>query len=371
MTGAVATQHAATAPRERGWRWFVLAALATLLLTLAPWWPPALALLGAMVRLALPVEQLAVLVLLPLSACVIVGWWSGGQTGVALVVVLVIGWLVFKIPLPPSDYGAFVRGWSLALSAGFGLVCLASSSRPFLGRALAAVALAAAVAGLGVGARGVPRGVISGTVHIFESDYQRRLSESLSAWKGRTESGVWRSFSERVPQVAARASTMTAQLELLESRADLRSTSILVVLAPALLALESLLALALGWASYHRLARARIGPPLGSIRELRFNDQLVWGLVVGAMLVALPNLSQLRVAGFNLLCFFGALYALRGVGVFTWWIPERAAVALLLLLVVLVFVLGPALVLMALVAICFGVGLSDTWRDFRTPARAR
>lgn len=145
----------------------------------------------------------------------------------------------------------------------------------------------------------------------------------------------------------------------------------MVLLSPALLALESLLALALGWASYHRLARTRIGPPLASIRDLRFNDQLVWGLVVGAILVALPNLSAFRVAGFNLLCFFGALYALRGVGVLSWWIPERAALALLLVLVVLVFVLGPVLVLTTIVAVCFGVGLSDTWRDFRAPMRVR
>ena len=371
MTGVVATQHAATAPRERGWRWFVLAITATLLATAAPMWPPALALMAAVVRLALPVEQLAVLALVPLGACALIGWWSGGRTSVALLVVALVGWLVFKVPLPSTDYGTFVRGWSRALSAAFGLVCLASGNRPFLGRALASVALAAAVAAIGAGAQGVRSGSFSGPVRVLESDYQRRLNESLAAWKGRTESGAWQSFSARLPLVAARASRVAEQLELLAGSADLRSTSTMVLLSPALLALESLLALALGWASYHRLARTRIGPPLASIRDLRFNDQLVWGLVVGAILVALPNLSQFRVTGFNLLCFFGALYALRGVGVLSWWIPERAALALLLVLVVLVFVLGPVLVLTTLVAVCFGVGLSDTWRDFRTPARVR
>jgi len=371
MTGVVAMQHAATAPRERGWRWLVLAIVATLLATIAPMWPPALALMAAVVRLALPIEQLAVLALVPLGACAVIGWWSGGRSSVAVLAVGLVGWLVLKVPLPATDYGTFVRGWSLALSAAFGLVCLASQNRPFLGRALASVALAAAVAAIGAGAQGPRSGSFAGPIQVLETDYQRRLHESLTAWKGRTESGAWQSFSSKLPLVAERASRVAEQLELLAGSEDLRRTSTMVLLSPALLALESLLALALGWASYHRLARTRIGPPLASIRDLRFNDQLVWGLVVGAILVALPNLSAFRVAGFNLLCFFGALYALRGVGVLSWWIPERAALALLLVLVVLVFVLGPVLVLTTIVAVCFGVGLSDTWRDFRAPMRVR
>lgn len=370
MTGAVAT-HAATAPRERGWRWFVVAIIATSLISLAGSWPPALALVAGVVRLALPIEEVALLALVPLGACAVVGWWSGGRTSVAAVAVALVSWLIVKFPLPSTDYGTFVRGWSLALSAGFGLVCLVSSNRPFLGRALAAVALAAAAAGIGLSAQGVRSGAFSGLVQTLESDYQQRLNESLTAWKGRTESGAWQSFAARLPQVAERASRMAEQLDLLESRADLRTSSLIVVLSPALLALESLLALALGWVSYHRLTRTRIGPPLGAIRDLRFNDQLVWGLVVGAILIALPSLVQLRVVGFNLLCFFGALYALRGVGVLSWWIPERAALGLMLLLVVLVFLLGPVVVLTALLAACFGVGLSDTWRDFRSAARVR
>ena len=54
---------------------------------------------------------------------------------------------------------------------------------------------------------------------------------------------------------------------------------------PALLALESLLALALAWTLYHRFSRARIGEPLGRLKEFRFNDQLVWGLIVAVALV--------------------------------------------------------------------------------------
>ena len=66
---------------------------------------------------------------------------------------------------------------------------------------------------------------------------------------------------------------------------------------PALLALQSLAALALAWATYHRLGRARLGAPLEPLREFRFNDQLVWGLIVGLTIVLLPTLTPLRDLG--------------------------------------------------------------------------
>ena len=100
-------------------------------------------------------------------------------------------------------------------------------------------------------------------------------------------------------------------------------------LFPSLLALESLAVLALAWGLYHRVSRARIGPPLAPLKEFRFNDQLVWGLVAGITAVAVPTLTAFRVVGLNLLMFFGALYALRGLGVLTWFFaPGRLMVAL-------------------------------------------
>ena len=143
----------------------------------------------------------------------------------------------------------------------------------------------------------------------------------------------------------------------------------MLLLSPTLLALESLLALGLGWAAYHRLSRVRIGPPLGQLRDLRFNDQLIWGLVVGVTLLLLPTLSEWRTPGANFVCFFGTLYALRGAGVLTWWIPERIAVVALLALLILIPLLGPVWVLAVVLATTFGLGLGDTWRDFRVGTR--
>src|SRR5436309_11792362 len=121
-------------------------------------------------------------------------------------------------------------------------------------------------------------------------------------------------------------------------------------LLPALLALESLAVLALGWGVYRRLSPVQIGPPLSPLTEFRFNDQLVWGLAVGATLSLLPAFQEARNAGYNLLLFFGALYLVRGIGVLVWLSRGRY-----LYIVILGFV--PQVFLIVTLAL----GLGDTW----------
>ncbi len=376
MTGAVAPVSAVTAPQERGWRWFVLALVLMVLVTAAPAWPPAFALLGGLLRLSLPVEQFALLVLIAIAACAVVGWWSGGRIWLAIAWLALAGAMLWLVPLPMFGYGAFLRGWAVMLGGSFGLVCLVTAGRPFLGRALAAVALAGAVSVAGFSTRApVDAGAFDEPTRMLAGEYQRRLVETLNAWHNRTESPKWRGFAESFPEVAARADRMSAVVAAVgeplapPSFGSLSSHGPLLLLAPALLALESLLALGLGWAAYHRLSRVRIGPPLGQLRDLRFSDQLVWGLVVGVTLMLLPTLSEWRTPGANFVCFFGPLYALRGAGVLTWWIPDRVAVAALIGLLILIPLLGPVLVLAVVLATTFGLGLGDTWRDFRVGSR--
>src|SRR5690606_26584580 len=79
-------------------------------------------------------------------------------------------------------------------------------------------------------------------------------------------------------------------------------------LFPAFLALQTLAALGLAWSLFHRLSRIRLGPQLSTLRGFRFNDQLVWGLIAGIMLLALSPIAEMRWVGVNLLVFFGALY---------------------------------------------------------------
>ncbi len=377
MTAEVASDPVAASPRERGWRWFLVALALLAAANTAPRWTPALALVGGVVRLLLPIEQVVVLTVVAVAACYVVGWWAGGRFTLALGWIGIAGWMLWQLPFPVAGYGAFVRGWSLSLGAAFGLVCLVSRSRPFLSRALTAVAVAAAVAFFGMALGSSAETSLTDGSRMVGREYQRRVSESVIRWQQRTASPSWEAFAARMPSAAARAERLASVIGALgtpgsaEEGGSMRSWGPLAVLSPALLALESLLALALGWAAYHRLARVRIGPPLAPLREVRFNDQLVWGLVAGTTVFLLPTLAEWRALGANLTCFFGTLYALRGAGVLTWWMPNRVAVVATIGLLVLAVVLGPIQVLFMVLLAMFILGLGDTWRDFRADAGVR
>jgi hypothetical protein len=80
------------------------------------------------------------------------------------------------------------------------------------------------------------------------------------------------------------------------------------------------------------------------------------------VIVILPRLAEVRVIGMNLLVFFGALYAVRGLGVMSWFLmsPGRWLGPMVMTLVALVPVLW---------SIPLGLGLGDTWIDWRRRAR--
>jgi hypothetical protein len=168
-----------------------------------------------------------------------------------------------------------------------------------------------------------------------------------------------------VPKLAESVAETPKELDLLSRWG--------VAVFPALLALESLAALALAWATYHRLGRARLGAPLRPLRDFRFNDQLVWGLIVGLTIMLLPTLTSLRGAGKNLLVFFGALYAVRGFGVLTWFMAPGSlgitlTVGFIMLCVPLLNVFAALAFIMAGIA-SLALGLGDTWADWRSRAR--
>ena len=140
-------------------------------------------------------------------------------------------------------------------------------------------------------------------------------------------------------------------------------------LAPAMLLFESLAALGLAWSLHHRFSRTRVGPPIAPIREFRFEDQLVWGFILGLILALGPRIfvaeslstpvqEGMQEVGWNLLLFFGGLYGLRGIGVMTWFLvlPGRWLGAAL----VAAFAILPPLW-----SFPVGIGLGDTYFDWR------
>ena len=255
MNGAVAPGLAATAPQERGWRWFVLGLVLMVAVTAAPAWPPTMALIAGAVRLLLPVEQFALLVLVAIAACATVGWWAGGRLVLALLWVSAAAYVLWRVPLPLSGYGAFLRGWSVTLGAAFGLVCLASPARPLLTRAIGAIGLAVVITLAGFSARSIgPEGTFEAAGQMFSREYQHRLGESLESWRARSASDAWRGFARRFPEAVERTTRVEAVLVALAAPLPASGAvggarpGPLVGLVPAVLALESWLARTRGWA---------------------------------------------------------------------------------------------------------------------------
>ena len=347
--------------RERGWGPMVLALVACLAVAAAPFWPPAAGLAAALVRSLVPVEQMLLLVVPTLAVCAAVAWWAGGRLAPALAWSALAAWVIWQ-PLPAESpgYAAVARGWALVLAAAFGIVCFVRPRLPFFVRALSAIGMATAFALLWLLVTGRDPGRLA---DVMGTELARRSQASLDAWQRhlRTD-GVWRSVSERAPELAARATASAEQLGELPVRT--------APVVPALLGLESLAALGLAWGLHHRLSRVRLGPPLGSLATFRFNDQLVWGLVAGVTIVIVPSLAPLRAVGFNLLLFFGALYALRGLGILRWLASERVALVAVIGVALLLPIVGLELLVGTLSGLALAVGLGDTWGDWRN-RRAR
>jgi len=330
----------APAPREQGWKRIILALLALVAIPLVP-----------LVRVAVPIEQTLLLIVPALATCALVGWWAGGRFLLALTwAALAIWMLVTPLPGTPT-FVAISKGWGLLLVASFGVASVMSPRQAFFPRALTAVGLSFAVGlALVLFASKRPDAV----ERAVRAEYTRRVESWLTDWAAVSQTEEWKQITRDNPGMEALSRESTDRLRELP-RVTAR-------LYPAMLALESLAVLALAWGLYHRVSRARIGPPLAPLRDFRFNDQLVWGLVLGITAVAVPTLKAFSTIGLNLLLFFGALYALRGLGVLAWFFaPGRLMVALTIGLAIFMW---PLLGVFAL-----GIGLGDTWLDWRSRPR--
>jgi hypothetical protein len=345
------TGPAAPPDGEHGWRRVIVAILTLLLLTIVPPF-----------RALLPIDEPLVLVVSALAVCMLVGWWSGGPFFAAVLWVAVAGLVLLRPAVAANEvqFHDLIRGWALLAAGAFGAVSLAMKKSPFFGRALLAVSTALVVA---MGLSLARRSGLDQTTRAIAEQFASRNDSYIRPLRQLVDTPP--------PQFRDVLTRYHVNDEMVnETEESLRLTSRFAVSAfPALLLLETLAALALAWALYHRLNRSRIGAPLSALREFRFNDQLVWGLVAGLAIVLLPSLTSVRVLGINLLVFFGALYAIRGLGVLLWFMGQfGAAIGLLVgLLLLMSPLLGPAAIV-GVPAMMLGLGLGDTWLDWRRRA---
>ena len=338
---------------RRGWRKLLLALFVFVLVPASP------------LRSLLPVDETMMLFVPAMAACALVGWWAGGRVYSAILWVTLTVFITQQDVAATSLFADILRGWALLVAGAFGIACIVGANRPFFTKALAAVGVAFGL-GLIMSLLG-PLG-ISGTGDAVAAEFARRNTEALEVITKTIQADPekWQAWSQSMPGLVD-----------FQANAELTLNAFARVgeaMFPALLALESLAALALAWATYHRLSRQRIGAVLAPLREFRFNDQFVWGLIAGLVILVLPNLAGPRAIGGNLVLFFGALYAMRGLGVLAWFLaPGTFAISLIagaVLMFVPVVQVVAILGFMTLGVTALGLGVGDTWADWRGRARS-
>ena len=131
-----------------------------------------------------------------------------------------------------------------------------------------------------------------------------------------------------------------------------------ILIFPALTALASMSALLLSWWLFIFFS-GRSKEALGSVKNFRFNDHLIWMLVVGLFLLFTRWSEPLQRLGSNAVVFIGALCAVRGAAVIVFITGGFSvlgyAMTLLGLVIVPPIVLGGAVL----------IGIADIYLDFR------
>lgn len=297
----------------------------------SPDWPRALALFGVVLVTSIFVHP-GVVIGVPLA--LLIALTGLGNVVSAAVVGLVI--LILAAGRDPLGDGLWYteRAWAVLLGGWFVAMTLLVPRWRLTSRALGAVAGAAAVAAAIFGIRGGSWGALDAAV---ERLLQTQANGTVAWW--RSVGGPEGISTEMTDIAQGLAAAQTAVF-------------------PALLGIESLAALGVAWWARGRLlGRPEIG--LAPMREFRFNDHLVWILVLGLMLVLAGSGTGLSRVGTNAVFFMGTLYALRGLAVFLFvsgGVSVLGAVLFVVLMTVVpVVILGTAAL----------IGIGDTWLDLR------
>jgi hypothetical protein len=226
------------------------------------------------------------------------------------------------------------RGWAILLGGVFTAFTLVRPTWRLTSRALAATAATAAFVGGVLAIRGEAwMRLDAAVVRLVQSELDVTV-QMLTAFGG---SG------------AVTPETLTVMQDL---------ASVRVAVFPALLALESIAALGVAWWARARLLGDR-DRGLSPLRDFRFNDHLVWVLVVGLLLLVLQSGTAARL-GSNALVLMGALYALRGAAVFLFVSGGMSLLGYIAFGLLLVLVPPVMLGTAAL------IGIGDTWLDLRS-----
>jgi hypothetical protein len=184
-----------------------------------------------------------------------------------------------------------------------------------------------------------------------------RLDIGWGAVQRAVENELWTYNRELVLRLGLVGGTAASGQGLLDQMSSMVRT--IGSFYPALLFLAGLAGLRLAWSWYHRIVARPVGPAPPLFSAFRFSDQLVWGWVAGLALCLLPIAPAATAVGSNLLLVWTALYAARGLAVFSAGSRQVPRTVLATLALVALFLLPFVIAGLTL------LGLADTWLDFR------
>jgi hypothetical protein len=286
--------------------------------------------------MATAVMQASVLVAVPFLVLALVL----GMRPVGLFLACLLGVAVVAYGVSPRDALWYVeRGWAVLVGGAFVALTLRRPESHFSGRALAAVAGAAAVAAGVLAARSGSWGTVEWAV---EQRIAEGLGTALEALRTLRGGG------------ALPPALVTAVHETVRTQAKV---------FPALLGISSMASLGVAWWVYVRLSSGS-DQGVGPLRDFRFNDHLVWVFIGGLLLLVTPWEDVLARVGANAVVFMGALYALRGAAVVLFLSGGLSLFGYVMLVFGLIFL--PPLVLTGAMVI----GIGDTWLDVRRRLRS-
>jgi len=293
-------------------------------------WKRALALVALV--MATSVVQPSVLVAVPLL--VLVG--AGGVRGAPVFVATVLA-MVVVVAGARDGMWYTERAWALMVGGAFAVIGLIRPSWRLTTKTLTAVATTVGVFIAFMAIRADAWGAIDWAV----SD---QLRAAYATWLDAMT--VLRQGEPLSPSlVSAIYRTVEAQVSVF----------------PALVAIESMAALAVTWWLYQRLAYGK-DRGLGPIGRFGFSDHLVWVMVVGMLMVVLRTGEAVTRIGANLAVFMSALYAARGFGVIVFVSGGLSFFGYAMLALGLLFA-APVVIGLAVL-----LGVADSWVDLRERA---
>lgn len=290
-------------------------------------WRRALALF--VVVLATSVVQPTLLVAVPFLVLVALRGIRGGTVFFATLLAAVV------VVSGPRDGSWFVeRAWALTVGGIFVAVSLARPRWGLTSRTLAAVGSTTAAWAAFMLVRAGAWGAVDWAV-------TDQLRAAYATWMD-------------VMRVVQQGEAMSPAL----ASAIYRTVEMQASVFPALVALESMAALAVAWWLYVRLFQTEESS-IGSLGGFRFNDHLVWVMIVGLLLLGLRTEDVVTRVGANLSVFMGALYALRGMGVVVFVSGGLSLFGYGM------FVLGFVFAAPVVLGFAALFGIADTWLDLR------